>query len=129
MLRYALLNFGNGAIGHIEGGWAYPPGFFRQGLDIAGTEGVLEWSSDLTDNLHVHLANAPSQEAAEVGLPPSFVAESPFTTEIRHFYDALVNNKPFSVTAEDALRSLQVALAARESLRTGRSVAIDQEAI
>jgi predicted dehydrogenase len=57
------------------------------------------------------------------------VAESPFTTELRHFYDALIHDKPFSVTAEDALAALQIALAARESLNTGRAVTIDQEAI
>jgi myo-inositol 2-dehydrogenase / D-chiro-inositol 1-dehydrogenase len=128
---YALvtLRFASGAIGHIEGGWAYPPGIFRTSMDIAGTDGVLEWTSDVSDPLHTYLSDAPAQKAAEVGLPPSIVAESAFVTEIRHFYDALVNNKPFMVSAEDALAALQIALAARESLQTGRSVTIDQEAI
>lgn len=128
---YALvtLRFANQAIAHIEGGWAYPPGHFRTSIDIAGTDGVLEWNSDTSDPLHTYLLNAPTQEAADVGLPAAFVAESPFTAELRHFYDALVNNKPFSVTAQDALAALQIGLAARESLKTGRSVTINQEAI
>ncbi len=128
---YALvtLRFESGAIAHVEGGWAYPPGFFRTSLDIAGTGGVLEWSSDNSEPVHTHLAVTPQQEAAEVGLPPSMLAESPFTVEIRHFYDSLVNNTPFSVTPRDALAALQIALAVRESLQTGRSVTINQEVL
>jgi predicted dehydrogenase len=128
---YALvsLRFADGAIAHIEGGWAYPPGFFRTSIDIAGTGGVLEWSSDSSEPMHTHLAAPPKAEAAEVGLPPSLETETPFDFEIRHFYDALVNNKPFSVTARDALAGLQIGLAARESLATGRAVTINQEAL
>ena len=128
---YALvtLRFANGAMALIEGGWAYPPGNFRTSIDLAGTDGVLEWISDTADPLHTFLLNPPSQEAADVGLPASLLAESPFTIELRHFYQALVTRKPASVTAEDGLAALQIGLAARESLRTGRSVAINQEAI
>ena len=128
---YALvtLRFASGAMALIEGGWAYPPGHFRTSIDIAGTDGVLEWNSDTADPLHTFLLNPPSQEAADVGLPPSMVAESAFTTELRHFYQAIVRGKPASVTAEDGLAALQIGLAARESLHTGRSVTINQEAI
>jgi predicted dehydrogenase len=128
---YALvtLRFASGAIAHIEGGWAYPAGMFRTSLDIAGTDGVLEWNSDSTQTTREYLMNPPQQEAAEVGYPEMMAAESPFLTEIRHFYNALVNNQPFGVTAEDALAALQIALAARESLKTGRSVTINQEAL
>lgn len=128
---YALvtLRFDSGAIAHIEGGWVYPEGIFRTSLDVAGTEGVIEWKSDDTNTVYTHLAKPPTQQAAEVGLPVSATAESPYTTEIHHFYDALVNNKPFLVTPEDGLAALQISLAAKESLRTGRSVTINQEAI
>ena len=126
---YALvtLRFASGAIGHIEGGWAYPAGIFRTAVDIAGKDGVLEWSSDTADNLHTHLVNAPAQVAADVGLPAESAAETPFVTELRDFYQALVGNQPSTVTAQDGLAALQIALAARESLQTGRSVTINQE--
>jgi myo-inositol 2-dehydrogenase/D-chiro-inositol 1-dehydrogenase len=128
---YALvtLRFENGAIGHIEGGWAYPPGFFRTSMDIAGTEGVIEWSSDNADPVHMHLLNPTHQEAAEVAVPVAMDETGPFAAQIRHFYDALIHDKPFSVTAEDALAGLQIALAVRDSLKSGRSVTINQEAI
>jgi predicted dehydrogenase len=128
---YALvtLRFENGAIGHIEGGWVYPPPFFRTSMDIAGTDGLIEWKSDNAGTVQMHLMNPPKQEAAEVALPVALDEENPFSAEIGHFYDAVVNNKPFSVTAEDALAALQIALAVRDSLRSGRSVTINQEAI
>jgi UDP-N-acetylglucosamine 3-dehydrogenase len=37
--------FGNGAIGHLEGSWAFPPGGFRTRLEIAGDGGLLEVDS------------------------------------------------------------------------------------
>jgi len=128
---YALvtLRFVGGAIAHIEGGWAYPPGFFRTSIDIAGTGGLLEWSSDTSEPMRTHLAAPPEQEAAEVGLPPSLESETPFDMEIRHFYDALVNHTPFLVAPHDALAALQIGLAARESLQTGRAITIRQEAL
>jgi predicted dehydrogenase len=128
---YALvtLRFENGAIAHIEGGWAYPPGFFRKGFDIAGTDGVIESNTDAAEPLVTHLAIPPEEAVSDVAVPLSTVAESPYTIQLAHFYDALVSNAPFLVTAEDGLAALQIGLAVRESLRTGRSVAIDQEAI
>lgn len=128
---YALvtLRFENGAIAHVEGGWAYPPGFFRKSFDIAGTDGVIESHLDAPGPVTTHLARPPEAAVSDVAVPDADAAESPYTLEIDHFYDAVINDKPFSVTAEDALAALQIALAARESLKTGRSVTIDQEAL
>ncbi|MBN1563696.1 MAG: Gfo/Idh/MocA family oxidoreductase [Anaerolineae bacterium] len=128
---YALvtLRFANGAIAHIEGGWAYPPGFFRKGFDIAGTDGVIESHKDTTNPVITHLAEAPEEAISDVAVPVSAVSASPYTFEIQHFYDAVVNDTPFFVTPEDALAALQIGLAVRESLKTGRSVTIDQEVI
>jgi predicted dehydrogenase len=126
---YALitLRFESGAIGHIEGGWVYPPGFFRTSLDISGTNGVIEWSSDHSNPLHVHLAAPPTADASDVPSTSS-IDEDPYAIQIQHFYDAVINNKPFAVTAEDGLAALEIALAVRESLKTGRSVDIRREA-
>ncbi len=123
------LRFENGAIGRIEGGWVYPPGFFRTSIDVAGTAGLLEWSSDDTEPVHTHLMAAPAQEVSEVALPFSLESDTPFDFEIQHFYRALINNTPFSVEGRDALAALQIGLAARESLRTGRAITIDQESL
>lgn len=128
---YALvtLRFASGAIAHIEGGWMYPPGFFRTSIDIAGTGGLLEWSSDRSQPVQTHLLAGAGNQAGEVGMPPSLELESPFDAQLGHFYDCVVNNQPFSITARDALAALQIGLAVRQALTTGQAVSINQGAL
>ena len=127
---YALvtLRFANGAIAHIEGGWAYPAGFFRTSLDIAGTDGVIEFKSDNAQTLYTHLANPPIVEADEVAVPAARAADSPFTAQLRNFYNAIVHGETPVITAQEALLALEVGLAAIESARTGKPVTLSQEA-
>ncbi|MEM6430244.1 MAG: Gfo/Idh/MocA family oxidoreductase, partial [Deinococcota bacterium] len=37
------LQFENGALGHVSGSWAYPPGKFVTALEVAGSDGIYEW--------------------------------------------------------------------------------------
>jgi myo-inositol 2-dehydrogenase / D-chiro-inositol 1-dehydrogenase len=123
---YALvtLGFDNGQTALVEGGWAYPPGVFRTSIDIAGSDGVIEWRSDDAVTIQPFLKPKGETGVARVGVPSSILAEDPYTTEIKHAYDCVKNNKPFLVTAEDGLEALRIALAAKESLRTGQAVQI-----
>ena len=124
---YALvtLRFASGAMAQIEGGWAYPPGVFRTALDIAGSEGVIEWHSDASATMQSFLE--PRRETASaVGLPLSALTEDPYETQLRHVKYAIETNTDFLVTPQDALEALRIALAARQSLRTGRAVALDE---
>lgn len=125
---YALvtLRFTSGAMALVEGGWVNPPGVFRTGFDIAGTDGVLEWSSDTTEPLRGYLLQEEQQGVAEVGLPLSSLSEDPYVTQIRHVHHALEHNEPFAVTPQEALEALRLTLAARESLRTGGSVNVQE---
>jgi predicted dehydrogenase len=119
---YALvtLRFDNGTIAHIEGGWAYPPGFFRTSMDIAGTDGLIEWESDNVQTLYTHLANPPEVAAAAVAVPSAAAADSPFTAELRDFYEAIQQGRDALVTPQDALAALRIGLAAITSARTGQ---------
>lgn len=123
---YALvtLGFDDGRMALIEGGWAYPPGYFRTSMDIAGSEGVLEWRSDDAVTIQPFLKPTGEKNVARVGVPSSILAEDPYTTEIKHAYDCIKNNKEFLVTAEDGLEALRIALAAKESLKTGKAVTL-----
>ncbi len=116
------LRFANGAIGHIEGSWAFPAGNFRTYLELAGTEGLLVHDSDDAQPLDVQYHS----EAAPASLPvfndPALLVEDPYFQEFQHFLDALNSGSAFLVTPHDALAALRVALAALESLRTGRPV-------
>jgi myo-inositol 2-dehydrogenase/D-chiro-inositol 1-dehydrogenase len=119
---YALvtLRFESGTIAHIEGGWAYPPGFFRTSMDIAGTDGLIEWESDNVQTLYTHLANPPEVAAAAVAVPSMGAADSPFTTELRDFYEAIEQGRDALVTPQDALAALKIGLAAITSAKTGQ---------
>jgi predicted dehydrogenase len=121
---YALvtLGFDDGRMALIEGGWAYPPGYFRTSMDIAGSDGVIEWRSDDAVTIQPFLRLTGETSVARVGVPSSILAEDPYTTEIKHAYDCIKHNKEFLVTAEDGLEALRIALAAKESLKTGKAV-------
>lgn len=124
---YALitLGFANGAMALIEGGWAYPAGTFRTAIDIAGSEGLIEWSSDDSQTIKPLLKSQDASQVSRVGIPVSSHAEDPYVTEIKHAYDAIKNAKPFLVTAHDGLEALRLALAAKESLKTGQPVTLE----
>jgi predicted dehydrogenase len=117
------LEFESGAMAQIEGGWAYPPGVFRTGFDIAGSSGLIEWSSDNTNTIKSFLEPVNSS-TAEVGLPLSILAEDPYVTQIKHVKQALETGSEFLVTASEALEALRIGLAAKRSLETGRSVSL-----
>ena len=117
----ATLRFTSGAMALVEGGWAYPPGTFRTSLDIAGREGLLEWSSDDTATLRTFL-ETPEGAATAVGLPTNAYGEDPYTTEIQHVHDALRDGTPFAVTPDDALEAVRLAMAVRQSIQTGQVV-------
>ena len=121
---YALvtLRFASGAMALVEGGWAYPPGVFRTGFDLAGRDGLIEWDSDGSETIRRYLLPTGSSGAAAVGLPLTVFAEDPYTTEIKHVHAALRDGTPFDVTPQDATEALRIALAARASLREGRAV-------
>jgi predicted dehydrogenase len=120
---YALvtLGFESGAMAQIEGGWVYPKGTFRTSLDIAGSQGLIEWHSDDSSTIKSFLEPQHS-DADAVGIPNSVLIEDPYVTQIKHFKQALETNTPFEVTPQDALAALEIALAARESLQSGRAV-------
>jgi predicted dehydrogenase len=119
----AILRMRSGAIALIEGGWANPPGVFRTALDLSGTDGLIEWSSDAPSPL-LTLVPPNAGQTALVGLPTGGLTDDPYAAELRHAYQCIQSGAPFEVNAEDALEALRIALAVKESLQTGRPVGI-----
>jgi predicted dehydrogenase len=117
----AILKHVGGALSHVAGAWAYPPPTFRTHIEIAGEAGLIEFDSDDSAPIR-NLIARPSGDSPDVGLPSSPVSESPYTTQIKDFYQALLSGAPTRVTAEDGLRSVQIAEAAILSAGTGLAV-------
>jgi predicted dehydrogenase len=122
----ALLTHASGAISNIEGGWAYPQPMFRTALEIAGDDGLIEHPAGSSQPLAFHFKAAADGAAPDTGLPTSPLAEDPYTTEIRHFYDVLVHGVQARVTARDGLAAVRIALAAQQSAQLGRPVRIEE---
>ena len=114
----------NGALSHVEGSWASPPSPFRTALELSGTQGILEWDA---------LDPAPLQTTLRVGdesadkVPgsadsPLAPEDDPYFLELKHVLEVLEQGGDFRVTPEDGLEALRLALAATESVRTGKPV-------
>jgi predicted dehydrogenase len=118
----AILTHRSGALSHIAGSWALPPPEFHTRFEIAGTDGLIQYDSETTKPIHLYFHKEEVEEGPAVPRPSSPLSESPYTTEIKAFYEALVHDAPVPVSAEDGLAALQIALAALESARTGVAV-------
>ncbi len=121
----AILTHTNGTLSHIAGAWAYPPPTFRTRLEIAGDAGSIEFDSEATAPIHNLIQASNRADAPDVALPSSPMAESPYTTEIKDFYQAIRDHAPARVAPEDGLASVQIALAASESARTGKLIRLE----
>lgn len=119
----AILHHKNGALSHVEGGWIYPKGLFRTGLEIAGDAGLIEHPTGSSAPLEVHLSGEGG--AGAVNVPGSPLNEDPYATEIKHFYEVLAHDAPPRVTAADGLAAVRIAEAAMASARSGRRVAVE----
>lgn len=119
-----ILTHQNGAISHVEGSWAYPPPMFRTRFEIAASDGWLSFDSDKTTAIGLQL-HQDQVDAAEVPIPGSPLLENPYTTQLKAFYKALTQDSPLPVTANDGLAAVQIALAAIESAKTGKTVKVE----
>ena len=118
----ATLQHVGGAISLIEAGWAAPVGVFRTSLDIAGTSGAAEWTSDRPAGLRRHGAALAEQPGEQEGasLPP--LDGDPYADELHHAYHALHHGLPFLVTPHDALSAVSLGLAVQQALDSGLPV-------
>jgi predicted dehydrogenase len=118
----AILTHRSGAISHVEGSWAYPPPMFRTKFEIAGSNGLIQQDSGKTAAITLHLRQETAADVPDVALPGSPLDEDPYTTQIKAFYQSLVEDTAVPVTGADGLAALQIALAAIESAETGQPV-------
>ncbi len=120
---YALvmLKHTNGAITNVEGGWAYGPGMFRTAFEIAGDAGLIEHPADSSTPIGIYMKQAAAG-VTDAPIPTSPLAEDPYFTQIKHFYEVLTNGMVPRVTGADGLAAVQIGLAAIESVHTGRQV-------
>lgn len=121
---FITLRFKNGAIGHIDASWALPPGQFRTSLEIAGDEGLIEWSS--LQQPPLQSVRIDDDDEPQIAFSSPLAAhDEPFFAQLAHVYDALTMGKPFRVSPRDGLMAVKVALAAIHSATTNRPVDVN----
>jgi len=123
MQDYALvtLQFESGAVANVEGNRGFP-GPFQTKAEIAGREGIVQANSLKSSSLQIHKAPSASEASAFVTVPESPGFHSPYELELVHFIECIRTGSEAIVTARDAYKALELALAARESAETGQVV-------
>ncbi len=129
-LDYALvtLRFASGVIGHVEGTWA-DPGGFKVAFEVAGDQGLLEYNFNQPTS-PPFIASLEQGEGARAGVavPESPMATNPYQEELAEFLASLEEGRPAAIQPEDGREAARIALAALESIRTGRPVDVKGEA-
>lgn len=118
-LDYALvtLRFASGAIAHVEGNWAHTINGFTAGVEIAGDNGLISFTNHEEATLRTKIADGDSPAVWE-----SPTMNDPYFLELQHFVDCVETGKKPSVGLVESMRAVEVALAAIESIRTGKPV-------
>ena len=125
-LDYALvtLRFKSGVVGHVTGSWAHPVGF-RTTYEIAGDTGIIDHDSVRAVPLtYVQRAAEGESQTGKVAIPRSPMAPSddPYLGELSAFIRALKAGETPPVTVYDGREAVRIALAAVESVETGKAV-------
>lgn len=123
---WVTLRFKSGAIANLEGFWGFP-GPFETKIDLSGDRGVIRSDSSQSAAFTVHKRRDvdADERPKEVAVPES-LGYDPYYGQLQHFLDCIRSGEEPVVTAEDSLEAMRIALAAVESVRTGRPVDMDQ---
>lgn len=127
-IDYALvtIRLKSGAIAHVEGSWARPSGF-SVNVEIAGDGGLLNYDSD--QSVPLFIGRRASEGVADgVSVPSSPLAVSPYLLELEHFINCVEAGRKPDISPTDGMNAVEVALAAIESMKTGKPVQVGKEA-
>ncbi len=118
-LAEVVLRFSNGTVGsvHLDMVQASPTRTCR----IIGTEGTLTWDSQ---QRHARIFSRSTKQWSDLGPAAAGQRTSPFLDEMRQFLNCVAGNAAPSVSGEDGLRALEIALAAKESAECKRTIAL-----
>lgn len=116
------LRFDNGVIAHVEGNWARPDKFCTS-VEVAGTEGLLSFSS--ADSMPLVIKHRSNDGTTSTTSVPDFVASKvPYYYELEHFINCLEQGITPDVTAEDGVEAIRICEAALKSISTGEPITL-----
>jgi predicted dehydrogenase len=121
------LKFTSGALGGVHLNYVQRPPVHR--LEIVGTGGTMHWDS-ADGRLHFYKMPAPFGSYSDTPPAPVLESFSPpegfernhlFLDQLRHFIEVVKGAQPLC-TLVDGAQALRLALAAKESQKTGRAI-------
>jgi predicted dehydrogenase len=123
-IEYALvtLRMLSGTIVHIELSWAKET--FESAFEIAGNKGMLTHSDRESYPIKLKIKNEEEQNSGGVALPKSIGTNSPLQLQLEHFTKCLENDEKPIISVEDAMKAVEIALAAIESVNSGQPVSL-----
>lgn len=124
-LEYALavIRMKSGVIAHVEGSWAHPAQFSYK-FEVCGNLGMIEFDSRKAQPLTV-LAESMQAGKPGVAVPESPLKDKhPYLRQLREFLAFVDGKITPRVTPEDAVKALQISLAAVKSVKTGEVVPV-----
>jgi 1,5-anhydro-D-fructose reductase (1,5-anhydro-D-mannitol-forming) len=113
-----VMRFGGGVIAQFHDAFTAPHAF--TGIEVHGTDGSLYGRDVMTQRPVGKIAIR--REGREVEIPVAH--ENLYERSVRCFNAAIRGEGEPAATGEDGIRSLAVALAVRESARTGRTIEV-----
>ncbi|WP_054957645.1 Gfo/Idh/MocA family protein [Paenibacillus dakarensis] len=124
-MEYAqvTMKFVNGAIANLTGFWGYPGEFTTQ-FEISGTDGIIRFDSNQVQSLDVKRVHESTGESSAVQVPSSPMVHDAYYHELQHFIDCIRDGSEPIVSAADACRAVEIALACEQSAKTGQPVRI-----
>jgi predicted dehydrogenase len=113
-----VVQFESGAVAHVESTWL-DPGGFRVVVDVAGSQGLLQFDSRDNPSLRVSLATGTRAENNYSD------ADDPYFRQGSAFLEAVLTGSAFPVSAMEGLAAVAVAEAAVRSAESGTPVAVE----
>ena len=116
------VRFGNGAVATAEACFEAAYGYDVRG-EVLGSGGMVQMGDGRRTGL---VFSDASGRVVETARSDQELFAGAYTAELAAFADAVRTGAPPPVTGEDARAALAIALAAAESVRTGRPVRVDE---
>lgn len=123
-IEFALvtLRMQSGTIAHIELSWAKKT--FASAFEIAGNKGMLKHNDLESYPIKLNITNKGEQNSTGVVVPKSIGTKSPLQLQLEHFTKCLENDEKPIISAEDAIKAVEIAVAAMESVKSGQPVSL-----
>ncbi len=123
-----MMEFKNGTIAHLSADWSGAEKVpFSARLEIAGTKGLIEYDSLKSVPIVLTVAEENDQKAGDsIPQSPLDPLSNPYTMEITEFLKAVERGTEVPIPPAEALESLDVALAAVESMRKNEPVEVER---